>query len=351
VKLHVEQRKAPFLASREGKLELPVDEVEREAVKQLTSEYHFDERRGRLVPTKGKKEVEETRRVFNRHIAAVSTKKIEGAIELDPDQAEAFLDGFNKQDLMENLGPPAGGSGAPRGAGGPRGPDAAGGWRTMEKPESGAPSVAGESARPTAASEGPLAPEGRQSLDTMRPGKAARAERPTAAARDPGLGELGAKYNDTELRGNLPAIKRENKRMEALDKETAAPSVIGKATSPRTGLVNVPELVKGGGGVDKAEMHKRLLKADRDGIIELRQEAGLGRMSKEELDLAIPMSGGNGHLGSFRIAEPEKFSALLEEWGIAGAGAAAATALSDDKESAAAGAGAVGLARVIPKRP
>jgi len=320
VKLKVEERNAPYYASSEGKMKLPVEATQKEALHQLKEQFHLDAKSGRLKPINGQGAVDYTKKFFNRNIDGVSTKPSPGAIELTPDEAEAFLAGNWKQELMPKAPkPPSGPSGGTREVdlGGPTAP-AGGGWKPMAKPESG---VASE--RPTGQTDASLAPEAKPSLDSMRPGKAARAERPTAPAKEPNMKELGSVAVDP-VREAGPAIRRENDRMSALDQETSvAPDIVKNATSPRTGLVSVPEVVKGmGGNVEKA--HAALLKADADGVIELRQEAGLGRMSKEELALAVPMSGGNGHLGSFRVIEPEKLgqyfgvadkaAATLPEW-------------------------------------
>lgn len=205
----VEERKAPYLASREGNMKLPVTEVESQALKELRSKHHLDERRGHLVPTNGKGDVDYTRKFFNRNIDAVSTKPVEGAIELSADEAQVFLDGYNQRALMENLGP----SKPPGGGGG-------GAWKPMPKPGTGAPS-----ARPTGADEGSLAPEAKNTLDTLRPGKDARAAKETVATggRDVPRGSQEAIEIDP-VREARPAMQREARRMEALDKETAGPA-------------------------------------------------------------------------------------------------------------------------------
>ncbi len=305
VKLQVEERNAPFYVSSEGKMKLPVEATQKEALHQLKEQFHFDEKKGRLLPINGQPAVDYTKKFFNRNIDGVSLKPVKGALELTPDEAEAFLSGQWKATLLPKpKKPPPDTAGGARevdpGPGGPPVSGGDGGWKPMPKPSAGP-----ESARPTGQTEASLAPEAKPSLDSLRPGKAARAERPTAPAKDPNMKELGSVAVDP-VREAGPAIRRENARMSALDKETSpAPDLIKNATSPRTGLVSVPEVVKGmGGNVEKA--HAALLKADAEGVIELRQEAGLGRLSKEELALAVPMSGGNGHLGSFRVIEPEK---------------------------------------------
>lgn len=74
--------------------------------------------------------------------------------------------------------------------------------------------------------------------------------------------------------------------------------VIRKNTD-ENGLANVPAIVKAMGG-DKDKVHRLLMEAEANDLIELRPEGGLNRYSKSDLDLMIP-----GHdnipLGGVRI--------------------------------------------------
>lgn len=79
-------------------------------------------------------------------------------------------------------------------------------------------------------------------------------------------------------------------------------SAIKSATSGNSGLADVAGVVKAMGGDVKAA-HKAILEAEQQGLIELRPEGGLNRLSPEELALTIP-GPHETQLSKIRVLEP-----------------------------------------------
>lgn len=241
----IEGENAAFMGSAEGKKPLPVPNFIGTALKKLRGDYEARTKGANLGrgavpdPVGHAGKGNEVKSLFNQEINNVSLKPQKGAIELTPEEAEAFLTPENQRVIF---GKPKGGPpplpGAPTQPAG--GPPPVGGvpgsrWaRTGRRPEPPVP--AGEEmvpretslsgAGPTPAqSLGPLADEGLAPLGSLRPGRAERAGKETM--RLPPEREVGRGQQEAlELEGlrelKAPA-EREAKRLEAFNKETSAP--------------------------------------------------------------------------------------------------------------------------------
>ena len=63
---------------------------------------------------------------------------------------------------------------------------------------------------------------------------------------------------------------------------------VARSLQRESGLIFIPDVVRACGVSNKRATWARLALAAREGIIELRPESGLGRLSKEERDLCVP---------------------------------------------------------------
>lgn len=337
VKQTVEQRNQPFYESREGQMKLPVTATETEALNQLRSGHHMDSRKGGLAPINGPEDVAYTRKFFNRNIDTVSLKPVKGAIALSPDEAQAFLNGhWSERILPKPKKPPPGPSGGVREV--DLGP---GGGPTPGVSE--APSAAGgtpvQSESPSAAPEQAT----RAGLDTLRPGRQARADMPTAPAKEPNMKQLGSVAVDP-VREAGPAIRRENARMEALDKETKLPE--WKPDSGKTYISDLYDKAKGAFGT-RAEFDRALMNAHRDtkgGIlqrVDLPEAGDAGKLKASRVKAVN---------GDYDLVDTKHATELLKKWGVVAGGAAIAGAGAAKEDDTTKGAAVVGLASMLKRR-
>lgn len=93
-----------FGQTYEGRLRLPATNLVNRS-KEMLDELHGETPKG-LAPLQEKGQVNTVKRVFNREIGTVSLKPREGAIELDPEQAAAYLSPSWQRDLRDQVSPP-----------------------------------------------------------------------------------------------------------------------------------------------------------------------------------------------------------------------------------------------------
>lgn len=342
VKLEVADRNAPYLASNEGQMLLPAPSVQQQTLDILDS--HVGKGKGgelRPLP-KSQGTIKEMRKVFNGNTAEVSTKPVEGAIALSPEQAEAFLNPEFQQKLR------------PKGKKKPPTPPTTGA-REVDLPVGGEPPSAA-AAEPNVREAGTVPPPGKaKKADGVVQGKADRDVTPTVLMK----GEFG------EARNEYGEAMAPYRSAQQADNARAAKLKDGPGMDPDRHLAaaNVPEWKEGAGKAYISDMYEqakgKFKTRDEFDAALLKAHRGTKGGLLDRLDLVAAADAGKLKASTVKAGNAEydlvstkEAGRLLKEWGLLGAGTVAAASQSDDEqgEAGATGAAVVGLAKSLRRR-
>lgn len=107
VREQIAQKNAPFYASNEGQMRLPVSNVEATAL-DILRRGHAPDSAGALRPNVDPAAVRKVRSIFSSEMDRATTKPAEGALELSPQEAETFLTPLRKKELLAEITPKKG---------------------------------------------------------------------------------------------------------------------------------------------------------------------------------------------------------------------------------------------------
>jgi hypothetical protein len=344
VKKQVGDENKKFYPTDEGQMLLPADTLQQEVLGVLKS--HVTPGKDGLRPLpKSQGAIKEARKLFNGNIAdgGVSLKPSPGAIELTPEQAEAFLN----PEFQNGLLPKGPKKGPPAPSGGAREVDLGGG--PPVEPGGGPAATAAVSDRATPADSLGPREEGLK-IDDLRPGKGERAARPTVPKGEGPEGREGAAgvRSLEPLREAGPAMRREAAKMDKL-RESTANVPEWKEGAGKTYISDLYEQAKGK-FKSREEFNDALLKAHRGtkgGLLDrldLVAAADAGKLK------ASTVKAGNAE---YDLVSTKEAGRLLKEWGIVGAGATLAATQDDEQGEGAAAAGVIGvigLAKSLKRR-